>query len=197
MGDDPLLLAQLSCICSRPRFYLPILDGPHLLLPNQQSEVVRRSNAVARLAPEQIVLAGLSDSTCELFAGRFPPKRTHRVSSVAGLGRVAAGLPRGDHVPPLSWGKDNLGLGLLRALREHRQIVFDGSVIDEPLAAHTNHLVVCEEGEDHAQIVAANYAYSLGAGLQLVPSIPQDEAESMLDELYSLYDSPESPTNTL
>jgi hypothetical protein len=197
IGDDPLLLAQLSCICSRPRFYLPILDGPHLLLPNQQSEVVRRSNVVARLAPEQIVLAGLNDATCELFAGKFPSKRTHRVSSVAELRQIAPDLPRRDHLPPLNWGTEKLGLGLLRALREHRQIAFDGAVIDEPLAGHTNHLVVCEEGEDHAQIVAANYAYSLGAGLQLVPSIPQDEAESMLDEFYSLYDSPESPTNVL
>jgi hypothetical protein len=198
VGDDPFLLAQLSCICSRPRFYLPILDGPHVFLPNQQSEVIRRSNLVARLASDQIVLAGLSDSTCTLFAGRFPAERTHRVANVAEFRQIAPGLPRRDRLPPLSWGNQKLGLGLLRALREHRQIAFDGSrVNDEPVAALTNHLVVCEEGEDHAQIVAANYAYSLGAGLQLVPSIPQEEAEAILDEFYSLYDPPdssESPT---
>lgn len=201
IGDDPVLLAELSCICSRPRFYLPILDGPHRLLPNQESEVVRRRNAVARLAPKQIVLAGLSASTCQLFAGRLSPKLTYRVSNVEEFRHIAGDLPARDRLPPLRWSREKLGLGLLRALMQHRQIVVDGSCVsDEPVGARTNHLVVCEEGEDHAQIVAANYAYSLGAGLQLIPSIPQDEAKSILDEFYLLYDSPnstESPTDIL
>jgi hypothetical protein len=101
----------------------------------------------------------------------------------------------------MRWSREKIGLGLLRALREHRQIVFDADhSSDEPVPAQTDHVVVCEEGEDHAQVVAANYAYSIGAGLQIVPSLSQYEAEALLDEFYSLYepvDSNESPTQIL
>jgi hypothetical protein len=32
----------------------------------------------------------------------------------------------------------------------------------------SNHLVVCEDGDELAQVIAANYAFAMGAGLSAV-----------------------------
>src|SRR5204862_354196 len=46
----------------------------------------------------------------------------------------------------------------------------------------------CEEGEDIAQVIAANYAFALGAGLVVIPEVSRELAESILERFYSLYD---------
>lgn len=45
-------------------------------------------------------------------------------------------------------------------------------------------MVICESGDDHAQVIAANYAYSLGAGLLIINSLDKDEAASICEEFY-------------
>jgi len=79
---------------------------------------------------------------------------------------------------------------LLKALRASRNIVFT----DNPSPGdHANrksaHLVVCEDGDDLAQVIAANYAFSLRADLCLIPEITDEFSEDLLERFYSLYDS--------
>jgi hypothetical protein len=86
--------------------------------------------------------------------------------------------------PLLTWGNDRIGIGLLRALRERRSIVFT----DEPPSAETvpsksGHLVVCEQGEPLAEVIAANYAYALRAGLCLIPDIGQELSDELFGAL--------------
>jgi hypothetical protein len=49
----------------------------------------------------------------------------------------------------------------------------------------SDHLVVCEQGEELSEVIAANYAYALGADLVLVPERTRDEAEEFLERFYS------------
>jgi hypothetical protein len=49
-------------------------------------------------------------------------------------------------------------------------------------------LVVCEEGEDLSQVIAANYAFSLRAGLYTVPEVNRHISEQILEHFYDLYD---------
>ena len=49
-------------------------------------------------------------------------------------------------------------------------------------------MVVCEEGEELAQVIAANYAFALDAGLFLIPEVDEDQAEDLLEGFYKLYD---------
>jgi hypothetical protein len=37
----------------------------------------------------------------------------------------------------------------------------------------SDHLVVCEDGDELAQVIAANCAFALNAGLQLIPAIDE------------------------
>ncbi len=56
------------------------------------------------------------------------------------------------------------------------------------MASPSGHLVVCEQGEELSEIIAANYAYALNAGLFLIPEVDRDHADDVLESFYSLYD---------
>lgn len=87
-------------------------------------------------------------------------------------------------------GEDCIGIGLLKALREQRSIVFTNEASPvEAVASKSGHLVVCEQGKPLAEVIAANYAYALRTGLCLIPDIDQELADRLLEDFYSLYDN--------
>jgi hypothetical protein len=96
-------------------------------------------------------------------------------------------------------GRDKLGLGVLRALRGRQRIAFnDSEAPGDGVALDSSHIVICEEGDNHAQVVAANYAYALDAGLLLIPLLPAEEAEALLESLYAVHENRNvSPTDFL
>lgn len=195
IGDDAQLLAKISSVLARSNCYLPILDGPRMQRPDADSEVIRRNNAVARAAPTAIFFAGLAPMTCDEFKPHFPAKRCFRVSNVSDLRQASHGLPmRPQKV--LTWGKDRVGIGLLIALRAKREIQFtDANSPEEKVSSDSGHLIVCEDGDELAQVIAANYAYSIGAGLCLIPPVPEEDADRIRESFYGLYDDREnSPT---
>ena len=182
IGDDAHLFAELSAILARKRAYLPVLDGPRIHRPDLDHEVIRRNNAVAFIQPERILLAGLPASTCDLFAPYF-----HHAQKVSSSAEVLAEFPSVQQRATLTWGKNRVGLGLLRALRNRQRLGFDDTESpSEGVALDSRHVVLCEEGDEQAQVVAANYAFSIEAGLVLIPSFPTDEAEALLEDLYNL-----------
>jgi hypothetical protein len=90
---------------------------------------------------------------------------------------------------PLAWGRVRIGVGVLKALRARSGIVFsdDPSPIEQ-VAPKSGHLVVCEDNDELAQVISANYAFSLGAGLHLIPAIDDPAAEDILERFYSVMD---------
>lgn len=90
-------------------------------------------------------------------------------------------------------------MGLLTALRMGIEIEFDNRVFSpvSDVASKSGHLVVCEEGDDLAEVIAANYAFALGAGLSLIPEVSRYISEQMLEEFYNLYEREAGPTALL
>jgi hypothetical protein len=77
---------------------------------------------------------------------------------------------------------------LLKALREQRGVVFtDEPSTVETVPSKSGHLVICEHGELLAEVIAANYAYALRAGLCLIPDIGRELSDELLEDFYSLY----------
>lgn len=197
IADNARLAARLSSLLARPREYLPVIDGPRMQRPDREAEVIHRTNAVARSRAKRVFLAGLTDLSADALTQRLPRGRCIRVNAADDLdGFAAAGIAVG---PPLIWGRDRIGIGLLQALRMRRSIVFEDQASPNGyIPAKRNHLVVCEEGDELAQIVAANYAYALGAGLFLIPETPKDRVEQIMERFYSVYDSrDQSPSQAL
>ena len=201
IGDDAKLLAQISSILAREKYYLPAIDGPRMKRPDADAEVIRRNNATARVRPSAIFLVGLDDSTWNEFKSYFPTKKCFQINNVREIRRKQHGLKmRSKKV--LTWGSDRIGIGLLNALRTKREIEFTNENSPEgmiyPASSPSNHLVVCEEGNELAQVIAANYAYSIGADLCLVPVVPEEDADRIRETFYGLYDDREnSPTSLL
>jgi hypothetical protein len=86
----------------------------------------------------------------------------------------------------LTWGRDRIGVGLLKALRAGLDIVFE----DKPspyewVPPKNGQIVVCEEGEELSQVIAANYAFALDAGLFLIPAVDDDLEEELLEGFYN------------
>jgi len=81
---------------------------------------------------------------------------------------------------------------MLKALRAKSGIVFeDRPSSSEPVASKSAHLVVCEEGDALSQVIAANYAFALRAGLHLIPAVDRDLTDEILEAFYSVYDQAE------
>jgi hypothetical protein len=196
IADDPYLAAQVSCRLANAGAYVPIVEGPRMSRPDSDAEVIRRYNVAARAAADEIVLAGLSANASAALAARFANKRVTQIATVQQAdARWSASFSGG----PIRWGRDRVALGLLQALRARRDIAFD----DKPSAAgaipsRSGHLVVCEDLEPVPQIIAANYAFALGAGLCLIPATAKDRANEILEYFYNIYEDQQlSPASAL
>lgn len=191
VSDNPEAAAELSSILALRGHYLPVLEGPREVVPDPVAELVRRNNTIARAKPEEVMIVGLDEKVAESLKARMAPRLRDRASIML--------CPDIEHVvgdrqfEVLQWGRDRMGVGLLKALRSGRRIVFtdDPSPQDNDFSSIGGHLVVCEQGEPMSEVIAANYAYALGAGLCLLPPIDRNTSEDLLERFYSAYDDPD------
>lgn len=194
--DEPKLAAHLSCALARRGHYLPIVDGPRLQRADASAEIVRRNNAAARADSQVILLAGLNDQTIDALKEKYPNNPFAIVCEAADIEALTdAQIPTGE---PILWGRDRIGVGLLTALRAGSSIKFKD--IDSPtndMQPESEHLVVCEQGEELSEVIAANYAFAIGAGLFLIPQVGDEKSASLLEDLYSLHDGSGSPKDQL
>jgi hypothetical protein len=184
-ADDAKLAAQLCCTLSVPGLYLPVCDGPRMQRPDRQLEVLRRHNAMGRARANIAFMAGLSDEAFDALRQSLTSRRDVTCRRITSSAEIKDSRDRGT----LHWGRDRIGVGLLKALRTEQNLAFeDRPSSDEWIASKGKHMVVCEEGEDLAQVIAANYAFALDAGLFLIPKVDEDLAKDLLEGFYKLYD---------
>src|SRR5258708_8226258 len=188
VSDDAHLAARLSCALSQRGRYLAVIDGPRMTRPDRNGEVMRRKNALARVHAQTTLLAGLPEDARAAMLAALPPKRVREVTNDDVLNLVTD--QRLKDAEPLRWGRDRIGVGLLKALYGKQLIEFTTEPSrNEAVQTRSDHLVVCEMGEPLSEVIAANYAYALGAGLHLID--PTDEIESReLREAYYSIDAP-------
>lgn len=185
VSDDAHLAASLSCAFGKRSTYLPVMDGPRLTRADGNSEIVRRINTIARSDVEKTLLAGLSAESEAAMLERLPKKHGRVVSSadVAALATDAARAGR----PPLKWGADRLGLGVLTALYSGQLIEFsDEQSSRQAVPSKFGHVVICEAHEPLAEVIAANYAYALNAGLHIFDETDAVESQQLLEAYYSI-----------
>jgi hypothetical protein len=200
MGDDPILIAQLSALLAKKGQYLPVMDGPRLTRPDAKAECDRRNNAVARSGARKIVMANMPTETVKRFFEQFPRDMTFTINQIEQNTCTEMGLSRRTG-EALRWGKANIGVGLLRALQKKVPIEFVDNPVDDVRARYTppqgDYLVVCEDGNLLSQVIAANYAYSIGAGLFLIDEVGKDVAEELCEEFYNASESRQESTSSI
>jgi hypothetical protein len=193
-ADDAKLAAQLSCALSQPGFYLPVCDGPRMQRDDRELEVLRRHNAAERARANAAYMAGLSESSFDALSRSLNSRRKmscHRLSSSTDVAQL---VPVSRDRGTLTWGNDRIGVGLLKALRAEAHIFFE----EKPspydfVSSKSRHLVVCEQGQELSQVIAANYAFALDAGLFLIPEVDKDQADELLERFYKLQERCDLP----
>jgi len=185
ISDDPLLTAQLSSVLARRGHYTPVVDAPRMARSDADNEVKRRNNIAARYHTKSIILAGVTENVKQSFKRYFPDEIVDYVQSIEDL-KITKVAPTSWPGSKFVWGKNNIGIGLLQALRKKQEIIFVDDV-REPIVVNPEleHIIVCDEGNELAQVIAANYAFSIGAGMCLIPEVPPEEAEAMCESFYS------------
>lgn len=198
IGNDPYLLAELSALLAKKCHYLPLIDGPRMGRSDAEDEAIRRTNAIVRAKAKTVVMANLSQEITDALTAHFPANMTLHVqlASEVMTKTLGAAVRSGT---PMNWGRKHIAIGLLKALRQKVPIAFTDDEVDERfLKPEDGHLVVCEEDNKLTQVIAANYAYALGAGLLLIKSVAKEEAVSICESFYGAYDNrSQSITQTL
>jgi hypothetical protein len=195
--DDAQLAARMSCALAAPGQYVPILEGPRMTRSDREAEAIRLNNALGRGKAETVFLAGMPAETAAFLAANFAPRLRPMLRQIQSVKEI-------DHMhesrqkEPLQWGREHIGPGLLKALRARSDIHFnDGPSPRDPVASKASHLVACEEGNDIAQVIAANYAYALGAGLCLIPKVDETVRDELMEQFYAVYDKRYAPLTEL
>jgi hypothetical protein len=182
--DEPELAAQLSAALATKGTYLPVMDSPRLGRPDAEAEVIRRVNALAEAKPKQVVLGGCTERVCQSLSDHVPASFLKRVEAVSDGWITPAGI-RLKKGAPIKASRKSIGTSLLLALRAKRQLEF---VDDEPEVRYVPpsaaHLIVCEDGNPLTQVIAANYAYAIGAGLQLISSPSETLIKDINERFY-------------
>jgi glycosyltransferase involved in cell wall biosynthesis len=190
IADDAHRAASLSSVLARANAYLPVMDGPRLTRPDADAETVRRNNAVARIDAQAAFYVNLPPDAEQGLDRYFRSLKPRRVSTDEDVAAIAS--ERQFAGEPLLWGRENIGLGLLIALRTRRLLTFgEAPSPSSPVPSKSGHVVVCERGEDMTEVIAANYAFALGAGLLLIDERPRHETAAILEAFYGLYDEPD------
>ena len=114
VGDKPTLVAEIASLFTRPRRYLPVIDGPRMSRSDWSNEVIRRRNALAKAQSRRVVLADLHVDSVQHLSGDGPDGMFICASSVDEAATALKGWVKGPS-ERMAWGSDNLGVGLLLA----------------------------------------------------------------------------------
>lgn len=128
IADDAYLAAQLSCALATPETYLPILEQPRLTRLDRDAEIIRCTNALARSKFKYFIFAGLGDITSAALSVSVPTQKTINVRTSSDISSLPFPV-RTLKKEPLIWGKDRVGIGLLKHF-----------VLDAQLSLQANHL---------------------------------------------------------
>jgi hypothetical protein len=186
IGDDAFLSAMLCSRLATQGQYLAVLEAPRMARPDAQAEVVTCNNALARVGATQHFFVGLEGDAANAMR---PYCNGCTITDVSSEDAIAL-LPDLHSKGELVWGRSNIGVGLLKAMREKRHLVFSDVGPSQSCERGLNsHMVVVEDGDPLAQVIAANYAWSLGAGICIIPEVSKAEADDILARFYSSSDA--------
>lgn len=186
VGDDASLTAMLCSRLAKQGEYLAVLEAPRMARPDVQAEVVTCNNTLARVGATRHFFAGVEIGAKNALRPYYNGSEVTDASSEDVISRISLLHNNGE----LVWGRDNIGVGLLRAMREKKHLIFSDTGPTQTFERGLNsHLVVVEDGNPLAQVIAANYAWSLGAGICVIPEVSRIEEDNILSRFYSSSDA--------
>lgn len=187
--DDVVLAAKISALLSTENMYMPILDAPRISRPDASNEVIRRVNLLGYLHPRKIILGNLTDKEKIALVGHLPLRRLINLSSDQDYQSFAKWIEQlTTFKGTLVCRKEQIALGLLLAQYQKKKLEVNENAPDLKESdiesyAGKDHLVVLDDQSGIVPVLTANYAFSLNAKLKLLPSKPNQEIESVYEDI--------------
>lgn len=195
ISDDAGLAASVSSFVGEKDEYVAVVTGPRMKRPDAPSEVIRRCNACAKVRARQVVLAGLDEEAEQALRAARPDFSFLTINSVEDIRSQLGASRRRSLEGVRKCRRDKLGAGLLSARQECNLLVVDDGAPDTEIRQRGSppaaHVVVIDDTDPLAQVVAANYAFSLGADLAAIPQredTTRDQVYQELDERFRYRD---------
>lgn len=157
-ADDAKLAAQLSRKLIVLGAYLPVCDEPRMQRPDSEYEVLRRHDVLGRSRAKIAYVAGLSDAAYNALSRSLNSRRTLPCPRISSAENIASIVPQRISREVL-WGRDRIGVGLLKALRARQDIVFEDR--PSPLNGSLPNPGIwssAKKAKEISEMIAANYA---------------------------------------
>ncbi len=185
VGDKPKLVAELASLFTRPGRYLTVMDGPRMSRSDASNEVIRRTNALVMAKPHRILFADLPPTSLQAMSSGWPLGTATSVATVKAAAKALKGVVKSPS-KKMPWGGSNLGVGLLLARRAKKLLQISAEPFSSISFVSGGHhlLVVCEDGEELAQISASCFAFATDATFLIIPRLEKEERDKWLEELY-------------
>ena len=189
IAGGPEIAAVISSFFNEIGEYFCVLEPPRKTRPDFLNEVLRRNNVAACLQADNIILAGLDQSSISAFQRYFSPRITTIVPSLADVDIALQEISCSDLIGEIACNPREVAKALLLAKRLRMKLKVDHSapsLLNEfgRYLPSSNHIIVVEDSADFAPVIAANFAFSVDAELRLIPEVSRRDVEKVYDELY-------------
>ena len=143
------------------------------------------NNAVARLQPKRVILAGLTDAQ-KTFCGFIPENRKVEIRNIDEIDSKLRFL-KSKFRGTLICSEENLLVGLSDAKRSKTKLRVEKELSYSPTNAKRSQasgVVVIEAEDDISSIIAINYAFAINADVVFVKPLSRREAYEVKRDLY-------------
>ncbi len=170
IAKDPVLAAIVTTYFNTEGSYFCLMDAPRIKRPNKSNEVIKRNNVLARVQPEIIIYAGLNKEEINELNKIVP---TPRVIIINDDSEIKSKLnSKADILEDAVFKcrKEDIVPGLIRAKKLRKRLEIDEAspAVDVDLESTNQHVVVIDDDDLLAQVMAANFAISVGAELRII-----------------------------
>jgi hypothetical protein len=198
---DASIAALLSSYFSDPGVYFIVLTFPNVESAHRitsdfdaddyisqivgTTAAIRINNVMARLRPRNVLLAGLTPAQKTYIRAYLPSRMIIDVDVDQDVERTLAVLPK-SFDGTVACKSSEIIQGLVLAKYTNRRLVIDETAPSLPHTYLTNNkgVVVIENNGTSDEVVAVNYAFSVGASVFLVKPISRAECEPLQLWLY-------------
>ncbi len=192
ISSNPSLAASVSSAIGNEGEYVVVLSPPRewpVLTHVWDLDLIRIGNTLAIVQPKHLVLLQVSEKSASALRVKFPAIAVSSARTLDEALSLLKGMIRVGLTDALRCRSIDVAQGLLLAKRRSAFLLIDDnappiSAISDP-RPRSDHLVALDDDEDIAPIVAANYAFSIDADVELLPRRDDD----LRNDVYAHIDS--------
>lgn len=201
-NDDAVVASQVSSYFNDPGTYFIVLTFPRLEAPYPETidfqeddyiaqlmgtqAAVRINNVIARLQPVTVFLAGMNEAQKSYIRAYVPDRILIEVDTSDDVEPLLSRLTNKTFNGILACRSSEVVQGLLFAKYSNKCLSIDEAApsLPDQYWAHGTGLAVVENNRTSDEVVAVNYAFSIGADVALVKPIKRNDLHPVQKLIY-------------